>query len=252
MHIKHYAPLLYLFFLAVFLSCEKEVIVVEEKPDDIILTDTIVEIEKLTVKDTVINKTTFFSFVTTQNQDGVDDASFSQLKTGDAQFRSGGSSLQNSVFAWTNNSAGEPSFDVRSIIRFNELDLLNDDIVLDSAFLTLFVIPPDGIPVNGPYGVNNMSIHIAQNDWEEYQVTWVTLPDFDENSFISTPVITATNDSLRQEVTPYVQEMITNNNYGFILRQLDEDGPLASVKFHSSEVEEQKNRPYLTLYYHEE
>jgi len=214
--------------------------------------DTFFTEERITINETIINETRFFSFKTSPTQDAIDDSDFSELLTSDLRFRPNGRRTVMGVFAWTNNSGGEPSFDGRSIIRFNELDLLDNNILLDSAFITFFVTPPTSSTIHGPHGENNVNIHVVEQDWNESEVAWETQPPFDANVFIKTDVITTENDSIRENVTSFVQEMITTNNHGFILKNSQEDRPLSSVRFYTSNHEETNKRPYLTLYYHEE
>lgn len=248
MHLKKY---LFFFVIVVGLfsihGCEEEHIVVIDKGDDVLIVDTVYRSTSflLFVDDTL------YKWKSSRTSEAVDDASLIELYTQDNRFSSTGRSEKLSVFAWSNNQDGEPSYDSRVLIRFNELDLLGD-VEIDSAFMTLHVnhlVP--FIPFNGPYGTNRIRVYLASDSWEENTVNWENQPDYDEINYVETKDIKLSDDSLVVSVTDHISKILVKGNKGFLLKNWNEDMPLSSVKFYSSDAEQESKRPYLNVYYHE-
>ena len=251
MTLKKYSLLFIILVLVGVISCEQEYVVVQEKPDDIILVDTIYTSDTNRINITKID--TSFKWQSSRTAEAVDDAVLVEVLTSDSKYSSRGRSDFLWTFAWTNNADGEPSYDSRSLIKFNELDLLDENITIDSAFLTLFAYKPVPFtPFGGPYGANQIRIHRALEMWEENKVNWANQPHFNSLDYIETSNILSTQDSLVIEVSDHVKGQIETTNYGLLIKNWNEEAPLSSVRFYSSDIADKTLCPYLTVYYHEE
>ena len=157
-------------------------------------------------------------------------------------------SPESAAVAWT---SGGGFFNARGIIKF-DLSTIPSNSTIVSAKLTLFSNPTplNGNGINANFGSNNaMYIQRITSTWNSATV-WQNQPAADATTQISIP---HTNLSVLDLVDVDVKDMIsamimTNNNYGFMLR-LQNEVIFNSRIFCSSRYADAAKRPKLVIVY---
>jgi hypothetical protein len=125
--------------------------------------------------------------------------------------------------SWTFDGIQAPT---RTLVRFDLADSLrNRTIVSAKLVLKGYINSSNANVINHPQNNNTIDIIRVPNDWTCSTVTWNNQPTIGSN-FVTLPnigVLTGTNDNQSVDVTPLVQEMLNNGNFGFLLKAKDEE-----------------------------
>lgn len=231
-------------------SCmEKEFSITEYEKKTVTIQDTVLQIDTLEVVDYETDTITMYHYLSTQDSLHVDDVFVSNLEYQDLTSRNASTGESLSCFSWTAFSFTPDPYNISSLIRFNGLTFLDKDIIVDSAFIHLYSIEIAG-GAGKPQGDNRFNVYRIMQDWEENQVTFLTLPSFNTTDYITSEQNQLINNNMKIEVTSLVSTMVsTENNFGFYLR-IWEETPYKSINFASSEYPVLINRPQIEVYYH--
>lgn len=127
---------------------------------------------------------------------------------------------------WTWNAIGCSGGTIRSLLCFTELSNIPSNAVIVSATLRLYGVTSDrntsypGAPAS--YYENTVVVQQITSPWNENTVTWNTQPSTTTANQFIIPQSTSqynwnyTNSS--SELVAMVQNMVSGNNYGFMLR----------------------------------
>ncbi|HKR05912.1 MAG TPA: DNRLRE domain-containing protein [Bacteroidia bacterium] len=152
------------------------------------------------------------------------------------------------AIAWTNQ--GNIS-NARSLLYW-DLTSIPTNATVTSALLSLYTwnSPSNGQhdPLSGP---NDAYLNKVTGPWNEYTVTWNTMPGVSTVNQVYFPASTsATQDYTNMDVTTLVQDMVTNpaTNYGFML-QLVTEQYYRKLIFASSDHADPAKHPLLEICY---
>ena len=152
------------------------------------------------------------------------------------------------AFVWTR--FGLPDYG-RSVFKF-DLSQLPANATITDAKLTLYSNPTplNGNLVDANFGSNNaMLIQRVISNWSTNS-TWQTQPDTDPADEAVIPQATAASEDLVDiDVTNMVQKMMTNDNYGFMIRLQREEMYNCRI-FCSSKYADASKHPKLVVTYY--
>lgn len=147
--------------------------------------------------------------------------------------------------AWTWD--GTPGL-LRSYLQF-DLSSIPEEAGIISAKLSLFY--NDESTSNGQEGENAAYLRRVIEDWDESTIDWTSKPDAtSENQIYLNESTSISQDYLDIDVKTLVQDMIENpeESFGFLMI-LDVEETYASMKFCTSDFDEEDQRPMLEIVY---
>lgn len=157
---------------------------------------------------------------------------------------------------WTWNAIGCSGGTIRSLLCFTQLDSIPSNAVILSATLRLYGTDIDvntsyhGAP-SGYYS-NDVIVQEVTSPWDESTVTWNTQPTTTTTNQFNIPPSTSkyfwnyTNNSTN--LVNMVQNMVSGNNYGFMLR-LQTEQHYRNMVFASSDHPDSTLWPELEVTY---
>ena len=157
---------------------------------------------------------------------------------------------------WTWNAIGCSGGTIRSLLCFTELSNIPSNAVIVSATLRLYGVTSDrntsypGAPAS--YYENTVVVQQVTSPWNENTVTWNTQPSTTTANQFIIPQSTSqynwnyTNSS--SELVAMVQNMVSGNNYGFMLR-LQTEQHYRNMVFASSDHPDASLHPELEVTY---
>lgn len=157
---------------------------------------------------------------------------------------------------WTWNAVGCSGGTFRSLLCFTELSTIPSNAVIVSATLRLYGVTSDrntsysGAPAS--YYENTVVVQQITSPWNENTVTWNTQPSTTTaNQFIipqSTSEYNWNYSNSSPELVAMVQNMVSGNNYGFMLR-LQTEQHYRNMVFASSDHPDASLHPELEVTY---
>lgn len=157
---------------------------------------------------------------------------------------------------WTWNAVGCSGGTIRSLLCFTELSTIPSNAVIVSATLRLYGVTSDrntsypGAPAS--YYENTVVVQQVTSPWNENTVTWNTQPSTTmANQFIipqSTSQYNWNYTNSSSELVAMVQNMVSGNNYGFMLR-LQTEQHYRNMVFASSDHPDASLHPELEVTY---
>lgn len=157
---------------------------------------------------------------------------------------------------WTWNAIGCSGGTIRSLLCFTELSTIPSNAVIVSATLRLYGVTSDrntsypGAPAS--YYENTVVVQQITSPWNENTVTWNTQPSTTTaNQFIipqSTSEYNWNYSNSSSELVAMVQNMVSGNNYGFMLR-LQTEQHYRNMVFASSDHPDASLHPELEVTY---
>lgn len=157
---------------------------------------------------------------------------------------------------WTWNAIGCSGGTIRSLLCFTELSTIPSNAVIVSATLRLYGVTSDrntsypGAPAS--YYENTVVVQQITSPWNENTVTWNTQPSTTTaNQFIipqSTSEYNWNYSNSSSELVAMVQNMVSGNNYGFMLR-LQIEQHYRNMVFASSDHPDASLHPELEVTY---
>lgn len=157
---------------------------------------------------------------------------------------------------WTWNAIGCSGGTIRSLLCFTELSNIPSNAVIVSATLRLYGVTSDrntsysGAPAS--YYENTVVVQQITSPWNENTVTWNTQPSTTTaNQFIipqSTSEYNWNYSNSSPELVAMVQNMVSGNNYGFMLR-LQTEQHYRNMVFASSDHPDASLHPELEVTY---
>ena len=157
---------------------------------------------------------------------------------------------------WTWNAIGCSGGTIRSLLCFTELSTIPSNAVIVSATLRLYGVTSDrntsypGAPAS--YYENTVVVQQITSPWNENTVTWNTQPSTTTaNQFIipqSTSEYNWNYSNSSPELVAMVQNMVSGNNYGFMLR-LQTEQHYRNMVFASSDHPDASLHPELEVTY---
>lgn len=157
---------------------------------------------------------------------------------------------------WTWNAIGCSGGTIRSLLCFTELSNIPSNAVIVSATLRLYGVTSDrntsypGAPAS--YYENTVVVQQVTSPWNENTVTWNTQPSTTTaNQFIipqSTSEYNWNYSNSSSELVAMVQNMVSGNNYGFMLR-LQTEQHYRNMVFASSDHPDASLHPELEVTY---
>lgn len=157
---------------------------------------------------------------------------------------------------WTWNAIGCSGGTIRSLLCFTELSNIPSNAVIVSATLRLYGVTSDrntsypGAPAS--YYENTVVVQQITSPWNENTVTWNTQPSTTTaNQFIipqSTSEYNWNYSNSSSELVAMVQNMVSGNNYGFMLR-LQTEQHYRNMVFASSDHPDASLHPELEVTY---
>lgn len=157
---------------------------------------------------------------------------------------------------WTWNAVGCSGGTIRSLLCFTELSNIPSNAVIVSATLRLYGVTSDrntsypGAPAS--YYENTVVVQQVTSPWNENTVTWNTQPSTTTaNQFIipqSTSEYNWNYSNSSPELVAMVQNMVSGNNYGFMLR-LQTEQHYRNMVFASSDHPDASLHPELEVTY---
>ncbi len=157
---------------------------------------------------------------------------------------------------WTWNAIGCSGGTIRSLLCFTELSNIPSNAVIVSATLRLYGVTSDrntsysGAPAS--YYENTVVVQQVTSPWNENTVTWNTQPSTTTaNQFIipqSTSEYNWNYSNSSPELVAMVQNMVSGNNYGFMLR-LQTEQHYRNMVFASSDHPDASLHPELEVTY---
>tara|TARA_B110000259_G_scaffold107935_1_gene123647 strand:- start:67 stop:969 length:903 start_codon:yes stop_codon:yes gene_type:complete len=157
-----------------------------------------------------------------------------------------GTATQNAAYSIPGTRGGVNNN--RALIKFDLSGIPNGSNII-SAKLDLYALGAIGT-LSGHSGQNNDALlqRVTQN-WNDSTVTWDSQPTAtNQNETTLLPSTNPLQDYLNIDVTYLVQDMIDNNNYGFLLKLNNEDTTNALL-FASSNVSDSNKHPKLEVYF---
>lgn len=157
-----------------------------------------------------------------------------------------GDAIQNAAYMIPGWSGG---YNVNRAVMYFDLSQLPSCKRIISAKLNLYSLAPCG-SLPGHTGTNNSAVlrRVLQS-WDEYTVTYNNQPDAsEENQVILLPSTAYNQDYLNIDVTALINDMLTTNNYGFLLKLQNEETTNA-LTFCSSDYYDSSKHPSLTIEY---
>ncbi len=157
---------------------------------------------------------------------------------------------------WTWNAVGCTGGTMRSLLCFTELNTIPSNAVILSAELRLFGTNLDrntsysGAPSS--FYSNEVIVQEVTSAWDENTVTWNTAPTTTTTNQFTIPASTSeynwnyTNNS--NELVAMVQNMVSGNNYGFMLK-LQTEAHYRNMVFASSDHSNADLHPELVVTY---
>jgi hypothetical protein len=152
------------------------------------------------------------------------------------------------AIAWTNGGNVSNS---RSLLYW-DLAFIPTNATVTSALLSLYTFSS---PSNGHHstlsGANDAYLNKVTGPWDEYTVTWNTMPPVSTAGQVYLPASTSiTQDYTNTDVTALIQDMVTNPaaNYGLML-QLVTEQYYRSLIFASSDNADPAKHPLLEICY---
>lgn len=158
----------------------------------------------------------------------------------------GGDAIQNAAYMIPGWSGG---YNLNRAAMYFDLSELPFCKRIISAKLNLYSLAPCG-SLPGHTGANNSAVlkRILQS-WDEHTVTYNNQPDVTEENQVILPASTVVNeDYLNIDVTALVNDMLTTNNYGFLLKLQNEEITNA-LTFCSSDYYDSNKHPVLIIEY---
>lgn len=148
----------------------------------------------------------------------------------------------------TGFNVGSDEQDVRSFLKLSALSSLPENIIIDSAKITLFSNTDSEFYVSN--GENASQMYLVSEDWDEHTITWNNQPAFDANTGVRVNNTLGSFDSVVVDITSLVEAVVMDMepNYGFMLK-LDSEDPYRNLVFSSSDVAEVTMRPYWEVCY---
>ncbi len=143
----------------------------------------------------------------------------------------------------------------RSVFEF-DLGFVNDNIIIDSVFLSLYAIDPEieSIPTHeGNFGENAFQLLRITSDWTENEVNWINQPTITYKNHKKFPKVESLyEDLLHVDITDMTLDMLKEGkkNLG-IMMKLDEEEIFSVVLFASSDYSDSTKHPELEIYYRE-
>ncbi|HHG86523.1 MAG TPA: DNRLRE domain-containing protein [Bacteroidetes bacterium] len=136
----------------------------------------------------------------------------------------------------------------RALIQF-DLSLLPQGAFIQSAKLNLYAHGQSG-PLIGHSGTNNAALlRRVTGPWSENTVTWNSQPsDTSLNEVLLSASTGPLQDYLNIDVTALVKDMQNNNNWGFLLKQVNES-PSNVLLFASKDFANSAKHPQLVINY---
>jgi len=154
------------------------------------------------------------------------------------------------AFVWSNGGSSSIS---RYYLWF-DLSTLPSNAVIDSAYLSLFASPSaaNGNGGSPTYGSNNAAgIYQVTNNWNISSISWSAQPSYTSTGSVILPISnTTTEDYIGTDVTTMVRNMLPGNNYGFLIKMVQETTPSNSMIFYSPLTTQAGKQPNLVIMYH--
>jgi hypothetical protein len=146
---------------------------------------------------------------------------------------------------------GGNTSNARSLIKW-DLSFIPTNAIVSSADLSLFswLSPSNGQHVNIS-GANDAYLNKIISPWDEYIVTWNTMPAVSTSGQVYMPASTSANqDYINYDVTSLVQDMVSNpiTNYGLLLQLVNEQF-YRQLIFASSDNPDPLKHPLLEICY---
>ena len=153
---------------------------------------------------------------------------------------------------WTYAAQGGGTGVGRTYLKFIGLDGMPDSATILSAKLSLFGISSGvAAPQGNSTGTDNSAwLKRLTTDWNPDSVTWNNKPsEIDQNKVVVPASASIWNyDALNIDVTNLVDDLLNNNNYGFVLEgQIEQT--YRSLSFASCKVVNAAKRPKLVVVY---
>jgi Calx-beta domain len=161
---------------------------------------------------------------------------------------------------WTYNGLGCGEGTIRSFIKFTQLNTIPAGAVIQSAKLSLYGLASSltgpqgnsyypGSPYNS-YGENKCWIQKVTADWNENTLTYNNQPATTSANQAEIPVSTSqfNSNALNIDVTQLVKDIMTGQNYGFMIRQQVEQY-YRNLGFSSSDATDSTRWPKLEVTY---
>lgn len=98
-------------------------------------------------------------------------------------------------------------------------------------------------------GANEMYVQRVTEAWDDATVTWSNQPATTTLNQITTSATSTGTQDYTLNVTDLVNDMITNGNYGFLVKMVDEVNPYAIVLLSSCDHPTSANHPKLVIEY---
>lgn len=169
------------------------------------------------------------------------------------------------VMAWTFNKLSEcgvssgSTGSIRSYIRFDDLNNLPANAIINSATLKLYGVTQSDISgygntnhpgVQSPYKPNPINIGLVQSSWDEQTITWNNRPAINFSYGITHPASQRRfDDTIMVDVTSLVQTQVSSgNNYGYGI-QLQTEEKYRSWYWASSDHQTASRHPELIITY---
>ena len=153
------------------------------------------------------------------------------------------------AIAWTDNGNAVNS---RSLLRW-DLSFIPTNAVVTNASLSLYAY---NSPINGEHstlsGSNEVVLNKVTSPWNEYSVSWSTMPSVTSANQVMLPASTSSSQNyLNTDVTALVQDMVTNpaTNYGLMM-QLVAEQSFRKMVFASSDNGDPAKHPLLKVCYY--
>jgi hypothetical protein len=153
---------------------------------------------------------------------------------------------------WTYAAQGGGTGIGRTFIKFIGLDGMPDSATILSAKLSLYGISSgDAAPQGNSTGIDNSAwLMRLTTDWHPDTVTWNNKPAETDVNKVAVPASTSVwnYDALDIDVTHLVDDLLNDNNYGFVLEGQTEE-TYRSLSFASCKVADHTKWPKLVVVY---
>jgi hypothetical protein len=135
-----------------------------------------------------------------------------------------------------------------------DLSQMPANAIVDSAYLNLYADASAGNGNAGSptYGTNNAcGIYQVTGNWSGSAITWAAQPTYTSANSVTLPQSTAaTEDYTGIDVSALVKNMKSGNNYGFLIKPLQETTASNSMIFYSPHAAVAGKQPSLAICYH--
>ncbi len=136
----------------------------------------------------------------------------------------------------------------RALIRF-DLSVIPPCAIVTSALMNLYAIGPPQITISHTGTNNSAYLQRVTQPWNPLTVTWSNQPTASTQNQVTLPANTVPlQDYTNIVVTQLIQDMISTNNYGFLLRLVNEVVTNALV-FASKDFPDSTKHPTLEITY---